>query len=324
MTSGSLPLVDTTTDDRPSFEVVASSMRRPSAWAVGVGFLLVVGARWVAFGGLSARALVGGLVAVAVPMMTVGVCLGRGRRLTAAAVVLATTATVVAGAADGRWQGFVALVAIALAAWSDRRGAQIALGVLAAVSSGLWWRSGFDRGAAPGPSWREVAGETGSVVRRALSSVGVDEMLVPLSGALAWWLAAGVLVGAALVEGRTRRAAWVPVSLAVFVVGVWAIRLWRGSVDPIGGAWIVAIGIVLAGSRPDGAIVDERAEQRMAATVTILAGLALVVALVRELRAVSDLATLVAGSGAMLVGFSLVTPPDAMPVSDRAGDGAVG
>lgn len=272
---------------------------------VAVGTAIVTGARWAALGAPTGRGIAGGLLAVVVVATTVGAALDHRRPVVAAAVVLASSTTVLAAATDGRWQGAIAIVMLALAAWSDRREVVAAMALLAVVGSVLWWRSGFDRGAAPGPSWREVAGETGSVVRRAVSSVGTGELLVPLSGVIVWWLGVGLVVGAALAAGRLGRAALIGASLAVFIAGVWAIRLWRGSVDPIAGTWIVTTGIVLGSAyepEPDDGAGAQ--EWRTATVVMGSAGLVMAIAFVHELRAESPLAAIAAGLGALVVGLS--------------------
>lgn len=274
---------------------------------VAVGTAIVAGARWAVLGAPTGRGVAGGLLVVVVVAVVVGAALERHRPLVAATVVLASSTTVLAAATDGRWQGAIAVVLLALAAWSDRRDVAAAIALLAIVGSVLWWRSGFDRGAAPGPSWREVAGETGSVVRRAVSSIGTAELLVPLSGVIVWWFGVGLVIGAALVAGRVGRAALVGASLVVFIAGVWAIRLWRGSVDPIAGTWIISTGIVLGSAylpepaRDHGVVAQE---WRIARVVMASAGLVMAIAFVRELRAESLLAAIAAGLGALVVGLS--------------------
>jgi hypothetical protein len=317
--------VDTVADDRPDMAALVRPSLHPVPWVVALGLGVVVAARWVAFGTPTARELVGGLLAIAVPAIVVGACVERGRPVVAAAVVLACCSTVLAAASDGRWQGVAALVTVALAAWSDRREAATALGLVSIVAVVMWWRSGFDRGDAPGPSWREVVGETGSVVRRAVSSVGTDELLVPLSGVLLWWFGIGLVVGAALLARRIGRAAWVPISVVVFVLGVWAIRLWRGSVDPIAGTWIVVTGLVLAAGRPtDDSTDDSTGARRTAVLVMVIAGLVMAIAFVHELRPHSTFAAIAAGAGATLVGVSLAAEPVLARVSGRAGAGRDG
>lgn len=275
------------------------TLRSPEAWAVALGFGLVVVARWSAVGSPpSARSFVGGVLAVIVPAVVVGACNVRGRHLTAAAVALACGSTVLAAAADGRWQGALALAMVALAAGSVQREIAGVAALVAAVGVASWWRAGFDRGDAPGPSWREVVGETGSLVRRSLSSVGTAELPVPASGALLWWLACGLVVGGALVAGRPARAAWVPLSIAGLVAVAWAIRAWRGSVDPVGGTWIVVSGLVLAAGGGGGG----GGERRTAAVVALLAGLVTAVAFVREVRADGTPAVIAVVIGAALVG----------------------
>ena len=307
-------------DDRTDVAGVLRSTRRPAPWLIALGIAVLIAARWAASGTPSVRMIAGGLLTVAVPAIVVGACLERGRPLLAAAVVLACCSTVVAASADGRWQGVVALAMVALAAWSERKEAAATLALVSVVAVVLWWRSGFDRGDAPGPSWREVAGETGSIVRRATSSVGTGELIVPLSGVLVWWLGVGVVVGAALAAGRVGRSAWVPVSLAVLVAGVWAIQLWRGSVDPIAATWIVATGIVLAAGRPGERTHDvdaESGEARMAALVMAIAGVVMAIAFVSEMRSESTVGTVAAGVGGALVGVSLSAPLAVRWVSGR-------
>lgn len=311
--------MDSVPHDPPFLDTLVEAARRPAPWVVAVGFGIVVAARWAAFGAPSAREAVGSVLVVALPAIVVGACLERGRQITAAAVLLAGSPTVVAAAADGRWQGMLALATIALAAWAGRRDVDVAIALVAVVGLVLWWRSGFDRGDAPGPSWREVAGETGAIVRRSLSSVGEGELLIPLSGVLTWWLGVGVVVGAAVALGRVGRALWVPLAVAVLVVGIWSIRLWRGAVDPIAGTWIVTTGIVLAGGRTrEPRSQDAPGEWRLAVTIAGLAAATTAVAFVRELRT-DDVAAVAAGFGAVLVGAALALPRSVQRVSARAG-----
>lgn len=272
---------------------------------VALGIATIVAARWLAFGAPTARELAGGVAAIVVPAAVVGFLLERREPLAAAAVVLACSATVLAAAADGRWHGIVALAMVALAAWSHRRSAAVLLALLGLAALLAWWRSGFDRENAPGPSWREVAGETGSLVRRSLSSVGFDERLAPLSGVLLWWLGVGLMVGGLLVAGRASRAAWLPATLAMLVVGGWAIALVRGPVDPVGGTWLVAVGIVLTAKGVGG---DGAAPRRTASAVAFAASAAWASSFARELRAESTTAAALAVLGAMAVAAAVIAP----------------
>lgn len=273
---------------------------------VAIGLAAIIGARWSAFGTPSLRGVVGGVCAVVLPAFVVGWCRHRDRHLAAAAGVLACSSTVIVAAADGRWQGILALVVVvaAVAAAFGGRVANATLAALVAGASVLWWGSGLDNGDAPGPSWTEIAAGTGRVVRRATSSIGVDERLVPLSGVLVWWLGVGLVIGAALLAGRPRVALWVPLGVAAMVAGIWVIGLLRGPVAPLGGTWIVAGTVMLAGLGP---VTEGGGGRRLANAVAVLATSAWAVAFVRELRDDSVAAAVLAGCGALVVAVALLT-----------------
>lgn len=267
----------------------------------------VVVSRWWAFGAPSVREVVGSLVAVALIGLLVGFHWSSERPLTAAGVVVACPATVLVAAADGRWQGIAALVLVALAAATARTTARLGLAVAAPVVFVLWWRAGFDRGEAPGPSWREVAGATGATLRRSLASVGVDEVPVPWSGVFAWCLAVGVVVGAVLVGRRPWRVVWLPVGVAVFVLTVWAVGLFRGGVDPVAGSAFPAVGIALVAAGTGGG-------RRQAVVAMLLSATGWVVAVVHEVRPARPEA-----AWALVVGAVAVAALAGAVVSGRVG-----
>lgn len=272
---------------------------------------VVVVTRWWAFGTPSPREVVGSLVAVAVIGVLVGLHWSSGRPLAAAGVVVACPATVLVAAADGRWQGIAALLLVALAAATARPTARLGLAVVVPVVLVLWWRAGFDRGEAPGPAWREVAGGTGEALRRSVASVGVDEVPVPWSGVLVWCLALGVVAGAVLVGRRPWRVVWLPVGVAVFVVSVWAIRMFRGGVDPVAGSAFPAVGIALMAAGTGGG-------RRQAVVAVLLSATGWVVAVVHEVRPDRPEA-----AWAMVVGAVAVVALTAVVVSGRAGRAGV-
>ncbi|HEY5663134.1 MAG TPA: hypothetical protein VIS05_03770 [Ilumatobacter sp.] len=280
---------------------------RVTAAAVAVGLAMIVGARWWALGAPGGRALAGGAVAVAVPTAAIAWCHHRGRPVAAAALALACSATALAAASDGRWQGVLALVVAAgvVAAAFGGRPARAGFAALAAVALALWWRSGLDEPGAPGPAWTAIAGDTGHVVRRAVSSVGLDELRIPPSGEMAWWLGVGVVAAVALLDGSRLRALWVPLGLATLVGGIWTIGLLRGPVAPLGGTWVLAAAIMLAAVGPVAGPVVGR---RLAAAVALLGTATWAVAFVRELRDHRVAAAVVAACGALVVTLALLGP----------------
>lgn len=317
---GRLPNVRTDVEDRAWRLPFARSVRQPVSWGVASGLAVVLVTRSAALGASSPRALLGAVLAVVVPALVIGDCFGRRHPFVGASILLASSGTVLSATADGRWQGLVALAAIWLATRSSARWAKAALAVVVVAALAVWWNAGFDRGAAPGPPWREIAGDTGATLRRSLSSVGVAEVLVPSTGVLLWWIGLGVVVGAAVVAGRPSRALWIPGSVTIVVLATWAIRLLEGSVDPLGATWIVAGGVVLAAAGVTGSGTPI---PRLAIACALLGASSTALAFVRELRTESTFAAAVAGIGALTAGAAIVAqlvPPgvsgsaDAEPV----------
>ena len=224
------------------------------------------------------------------------------------ALVLAASASVVTAMAAGEPAALLAVVAIAAvmthasptAAPLDPglRSLVAAAGSVALVAA---WVAATPSRVEPAPSWQQIVAQTGATLRRTIVGVGTDGSSVALMGLLAWLVAAGVLVGLALRTGSERMAGVLPASMAIAVVGSWAIERWRGEVEPGSAMWIMAGATVLTAlALPSGAT----AEHGVGRSLVLLAAISMSLGVVHQVRraAGSDLRL----TGGVLAGAAVV------------------
>ena len=195
-------------------------------------------------------------LAVAVPVVVVlalalTMTVRRAAPIATGALVLAVTpaalSAVAAAEPAGAFAALVACAVVIVARWGpvDRRAAAFAAVGLGIAALAGWAAATSDQ-PGPTPTWGTAMTRTGAML---WGSVGTLDptTLVPTSGWLAWWLAAGLLAGAALVAGDLRAAMAIPLAAAAMVVAGWLLIRWRGAVDISGGAWILVGAVAYTG-----------------------------------------------------------------------------
>jgi hypothetical protein len=166
---------------------------------------------------------------------------------------------------------------VALASWG-RDASTIAAVVAAVVGIGAWAASTPDQ--LTTPTWGQATKRTGEMLWSSVGSLDAT-LIVPATGWVVWWVAAGLVAGAALVVGAARLAALIPVAAAVMVVAGWVIMRWRGDVDMSGGTWIVASAVAFVGAsvRPGPAV-----DRRIGVTLLVIAAFIWTVTIVHLAR----------------------------------------
>ena len=232
---------------------VAAALRGRSVWAIAAAVLVVVGvaAALQEGGSRSVPQLALAAVAVATLAITMSVALRNDEIMSVAALSLAVTPAALTGVAAGRPWAAVAVVAACGAvvlAWSAAGGWASAIIASSAVAAGVAaWALDTPDGFTS-PAWGEAFNRTGQVLWTSVGRVDLA-VLVPTTGWLVWWIAAGAVAGAALIVGDTRAAATIPAATATMVAAAWVIIHWRGDVDVAGGLWIPASAVAYAGAR---------------------------------------------------------------------------
>ncbi len=197
---------------------------------------------------------------------------GRSRWVLAAGVLVAISPTVLTQFGAGQRHGAVAIVALmaGLAVGpTARRSTSLAVAGVLVLSGGAmvsWWRVTPAR-EGTAPSWSANAQSIGTYVERAVGGLGADAFPAPTTAALAWWLAAGIVIGAATATARRAALAVPAAALGVFVVACMAIERWRGPVNPIAGAWLLSGTVGYVASR---AQLPRLASGRTAVAVGVL------------------------------------------------------
>jgi hypothetical protein len=190
------------------------------------------------------------VIPVAVLGVTLAVTLRRGAMLAAGALGLAVTPAALAAVAAGAQWGAVAVLAacgaVALASWvRDALTIAATAAVVTVLGIGTWAVTTPDQ--LTSPTWGQATKRTGQLL---WSSVGALDarLIVPATGWLIWWIAAGLVAGAALLVGAVRVAALIPLAATVMVAAGWVIIRWRGDVDMSGGIWILASAVAFVGA----------------------------------------------------------------------------
>jgi len=158
---------------------------------------------------------------------------------------------------------------VALALLSGRGApaiAAIAVAFVTVVGVGAWAAATPDE--LTRPSWGQATKRTGELLWTSVGSLDATQ-LVPATGWLIWWVAAGLVAGAALVAGAVRVAAG------------WAIIRWRGDVDMSGGAWILAAAVAYTGASVR---LDPPAARRIGVTLLVVAAFIWTVTIVQLAR----------------------------------------
>jgi hypothetical protein len=222
-------------------------------------------------------------IPVAALAATFAATLRRGSILAAGALGIAVTPAALAAVAVGAQWGAVTVLAacgaVALAFWG-RDAPVVATWVVVAtvVGIGAWFVSTHDQ--LTSPTWGQATKRTGELLWSSVGSLGATQ-IVPATGWLIWWVAAGLVCGVALIAGAVRLAAVIPLATAVMVVAAWVIIRWRGDVDMSGGTWIVASAVAFVGAsvRP-----DRDAGRRIGVTLLVVAVFIWTVAIVHLAR----------------------------------------
>ena len=129
-------------------------------------------------------------------------------------------------------------------------------------------------------TWGQATKRTGQLLWSSIGSLD-SRLIVPATGWLIWWIAAGLVAGTALVVGAVRLAVVIPIAAAVMITAGWLIIRWRGDVDMSGGTWIVASSVAFVGAsvRPDPATV-----RRIGVTLLVIAAFIWIVTIVHLAR----------------------------------------
>jgi hypothetical protein len=262
-------------------------LRDGLAWVVAATLAVLAGVLAVLIDdrpGLAAR-----VVFTAVPLGVLAVAfaltLRHGTMLATGALAIAVTpAALAAVAAGGQWGAVAVLVtsgAVALALLSGRGApaiAAIAVAFVTVVGVGAWAAATPDE--LTRPSWGQATKRTGELLWTSVGSLDATQ-LVPATGWLIWWVAAGLVAGAALVAGAVRVAVLIPLAAAVMVAAGWAIIRWRGDVDMSGGAWILAAAVAYTGASVR---LDPPAARRIGVTLLVVAAFIWTVTIVQLAR----------------------------------------
>ncbi len=195
---------------------MARCCRDRVAWAIAAGVVLLAGTLAVLIDdrpGLAASVLFT-VVPVAVLAVTLAMTLRRGAILSAGALAIAVTPAGLAAVAAGAQWGAVAVLAacagVALAWWGrDAAMVATAAALVTVVGIGAWAASTPDQ--LTSPTWGQTTKRTGELLWSSVGSLDTA-LIVPATGWLIWWVAAGLVAGAALVVGAVRVAAVIPLA----------------------------------------------------------------------------------------------------------------
>ena len=121
---------------------------------------------------------------------------------------------------------------------------------------------------------------TGELLRTSVGALDTST-LVPTTGWLVWWVAAGLVAGAALVAGDLLSAALIPLAAAAMVVAGWLLFRWRGNVDISNGTWIIASAVAYTGASVR---LDPAAARRFGTTLLVIAAYIWIVTIVHLAR----------------------------------------
>lgn len=223
----------------------------------------------------------------AVPVVLLAVVLGsvvEARRwCMAGSLLVAVTPAALAAAAGAGWEGAFAVLAACAALGVDRMPGRLAWPAAAGfvlVGIGLWVAASPGHGELPPPSWREILGSTGSVVRASTATVG-DGTPIPSTAMLGWWLAVGLVLGVAVATGAWRRALVMPAAIALLIVVSWAIARWHGPVAAGGGTWLVSAAVAYVGATR---VPVPGAERRIGRCLVVAASWIWLAAVARQIR----------------------------------------
>jgi hypothetical protein len=191
-------------------------------------------------------------VPVAVLAVALALTLLQGTTLAAGALMLAVTPAPLAAVAASDPAGALAVLAacgaLAVACWGDRvPSATAAIGLCVVVFALGAWVAATDDSPGPAPAVGRIVTRTGELLWRSVGALD-DATLVPTTGWLIWWVAAGLLVGAAIVAGDTVSALLVPLAAAAMVAAGWFLIRWHGDVDISNGTWILSSAVAFTGA----------------------------------------------------------------------------
>jgi hypothetical protein len=260
-------------------------LRDRGAWAIAAGVVLLAAVLTALIDdtpGLAARALFT-TVPVAVLAVAVALTLRRGAILCAGALAIAVTPAGLAAVAAGAQWGAVAVLAACGAvgmAWWGRDATTVAASTAFVMVGGIgaWAASTPDQ--LTSPTWGQATKRTGELLWSSVGSLD-SALIVPATGWLMWWVAAGLVAGAALVVGAVRVAVLIPLAAAVMIAAGWVIIRWRGDVDMTGGLWIVAAAVAYAGASVR---LDLAAGRRIGVTLLVIAAFIWTVTIVHLVR----------------------------------------
>ena len=254
-------------------------------WAPSFAFVVLTVALRVLAGTTTgvARTLLFTVLPLAALVIVLAWLMRRGHQLAAAAVALAVTPAALAALAQSERSGAVnvliaALVAVAvLGDWAPRR-ALVASFAIVVVGMCAW--VSITPRSEPMVSWLDVTARTGNLLRILVSRLD-ESTVIPTSGWLAWWVAAGLFVGIAVVTGNVASAAAIPLAIATTAVAAGALLRWRGAPDIADGRWILTAAVVFAGASRH---VEARVGGRVASAVAVLVAAMWVMAVVQLAR----------------------------------------
>jgi hypothetical protein len=207
----------------------------------------------------------------------------RGTLLAVAAMCLAVTPAVLAAMAGADPAGAVAALAVSAAVVVVRFGERSASGVVAlvlAVVALLGWAAATTERDVPRPSWSEVVAQTGTLLRDSVGRLDATT-IVPTTGWLAWWVAAGLIAGVAVVSGDVVAAMTIPVAAALMVLVSWVLSRWRGDIHVSETMWILAAAVAFSAASVD---AEGSFARRVGAAVLILVGFIWALAIVHLVR----------------------------------------
>ena len=268
----------------PSADLVPL-LRDRLAWAIAAAVMVLGGALAVLVDdrpGIAARMLFT-VVPVAVLAVTLALTIRRGALLAAGALGIAVTPAALAAVAAGAQWGAVAVLvscgAVALAWWGRDTTTITVVTICAAILGlGAWAASTSDQ--LTSLTWGQTTKRTGELLWSSVGSLDA-RLIVPATGWLVWWIAAGLVAGAALVAGAVRIAATIPLAVAMMIVAAWVIIRGRGDVDMSGGTWIVAGAVAFVGASvrlgPD-------AERRLGVALLVIAAFIWMLTIVHLVR----------------------------------------
>ena len=212
------------------------------------------------------------VVPVAVLAVALALTLLHGTTLATGALMLAVTPAPLAAVAASEPAGALAVLAacgaVAVACWGERAPtATAAIGLCVAVFALGAWAAATEDSSGPTPAMGNVVTRTGELLWRSVGGLD-DTTLTPATGWLIWWVAAGLLVGAAIVAGDTMSAVLVPLAAAAMVAAGWFLIRWRGDVDISNGTWILSSAVAFTGASVR---LEPAAARRIGNTLLVIA-----------------------------------------------------